>query len=81
MATLTISLPESSRLWLDERLRSGDFADASDYLRSLVDRDREEGQLSLEELGRLLDDADASGIGERSIDEIADAAWPDRAAR
>ncbi|MGA0597946.1 ribbon-helix-helix domain-containing protein [Enterovirga sp. CN4-39] len=79
MATLTISLPEASTAWLDERVRSGEYTTASDYVRSLIERDRDERQLSQEELGRLLDDADSGGLSDRSVDEIAAAAWSRRA--
>jgi antitoxin ParD1/3/4 len=75
MGTLTISLPEASSAWLDERVRSGEFASAGEYLRALIDRDREERQLAPDELGRVLDEAEASGISDRSVDQIAAAAW------
>ena len=75
MATLTVSLPESSTAWLDERVRSGEFATASDYLRTLIDRDREERRLSADELGHLLDEAEASGTSELTVAEIAASAW------
>lgn len=71
MATLTISLPDGSRDWLEEQVRSGQFATADQYLEALIERDRDERPLTLDELHELLDEAEASGISERSVDEIA----------
>ncbi|MEW6429853.1 MAG: type II toxin-antitoxin system ParD family antitoxin, partial [Thermodesulfobacteriota bacterium] len=36
MATLNISLPDSMRAWIDVQIDSGQYANASDYIRDLV---------------------------------------------
>lgn len=72
MATMTVSLPEPMKEWVEAQIRSGDYASASDYVRDLVRRDRARrgGEMTLEELRRLVADSKASGAGERSLDEL-----------
>lgn len=41
MATMTISLPEKMKDWVEHQLESGDFASSSDYVRDLIRRDRD----------------------------------------
>lgn len=74
MPDLTISLPEPTRRWVESAVRDGGFADAGDYLRALIARDRDERTLTRDELEALLIEAEASGVSERTIDEIASAA-------
>jgi antitoxin ParD1/3/4 len=40
-ATVQLELPETLRRFVDERVQRGDYADAGEYLRDLVRRDRE----------------------------------------
>ena len=72
MATMTVSLPEPMKEWVEAQIRSGDYASVSDYVRDLVRRDRARrgGEMTLEELRRLVADSKASGAGERSLDEL-----------
>jgi len=70
MATMTISLPDRMKEWVEEQVESGDYASSSDYLRDLVRRDREEKQVRLEELRQMIDESLASGISDKSLDEI-----------
>ena len=72
MATMTVSLPEPMKEWVEAQIRSGDYASASDYVRDLVRRDRARrgGEMTLGELRRLVADSKASGAGERSLDEL-----------
>lgn len=74
MSPITISLPETTRHWLDKAVRDGGYTDAGAYVRALIDRDREERALTRDELARLLTEAEAGGISERTVDEIAAAA-------
>ena len=72
MATMTVSLPEPMKNWIEARVREGEYASASDYMRDLVRRDRaRSGQkLTLEELRHLIAASKASGAGKRSIDDL-----------
>lgn len=76
MATMTISLPEKMKEWVEDQLESGYFASSSDYVRDLIRRDREkreaerDKEVRMEELRRIIDEGMASGISNRSLDDI-----------
>lgn len=72
MATMTVSLPDPMKDWIEVRIRQGEYASASDYVRDLVRRDRvrREQELTLEELRRKLAASRESGVSDRAIDDI-----------
>lgn len=72
MATMTVSLPEQMKEWIEGLARTGEYSTTSDYVRDLVRRDRERrGQeLTLDELRQLVTDAKASGTSNHKIDDI-----------
>jgi antitoxin ParD1/3/4 len=72
MATMTVSLPDPMKDWIEARIQQGDYASVSDYVRDLVrrDRDRREQEFTLAELRKKLADSRESGIGVRTVDEI-----------
>ena len=72
MATMTVSLPDPMKDWIETQVQKGEYASASDYVRDLVRRDRaRRGQaFTIEELRQLVADSRASGIGNRSMDDI-----------
>ncbi len=39
--TMSFSLPETLRAYIDERVRSGNYGNTSEYLRDLIRRDQE----------------------------------------
>lgn len=39
MATMTVSLPETMKNWVEQRIAEGGYASASDYVRDLIRRD------------------------------------------
>ncbi len=45
MASLNVSLPDAIRQWVDQQVKGGEFANASDYIRDLIrmDQRRREG--------------------------------------
>lgn len=69
MATLSVSLPDRMKEYIDAQVEGGDFADTADYLRDLVRRDQER---RIEELRQIVDDALASGISTRTMQDIKD---------
>jgi antitoxin ParD1/3/4 len=70
MATMNISLPDPTTEWIEERIRSGQFANASDYIGSLIRDDRERR----EQLVGALIEGERSGLSHRTVrDTIADA--------
>lgn len=72
MATMTLSLPDPMKEWIEAETRKGDYASTSDFMRDLVRRERERRKppMTLEELRQRLDEARASGVSDRSIKEI-----------
>lgn len=72
MATMTVSLPDPMKEWIEAQIEKGDYATASDYVRDLVRRDRaRRGQeLTIGELRRIVAESRASGMGARSMDEL-----------
>lgn len=66
MATLNISLPNTMREWIEEKLASGEYANASDYLRDLIRHDQREREL----LNLALIEGEQSGESKASIADI-----------
>ena len=70
MRTLKVSLPEAMWDWIDALVRSGEYADASDYVRDLIHHD----QRRRSALRLALIEAEQSGTSGRKVkDIIADA--------
>jgi antitoxin ParD1/3/4 len=72
MATMTVSLPDPMKEWIEAQIRRGQYASTSDYIRDLVRRDRarREQELTLEALRQKLAASRESGDGSRSVDDI-----------
>ena len=66
MATMNISLPEPVAEWIKERVRSGQYANASDYIGDLIRDDRERR----ERLVQALVEGEESGLSRRSVRDI-----------
>ena len=69
MATMNVSIPDAMKSWVEARTRSGSYSNASDYVRDLIRRDQER----LEKIARLqtlVEQAVASGEGQRSMEQI-----------
>jgi antitoxin ParD1/3/4 len=67
VATVTVSLPDQLKDWLDESLKNGRYPTASDYVRELIRRDREER----EALVAALIEGEQSGTSKRTAQDIA----------
>jgi antitoxin ParD1/3/4 len=59
MSTMNISLPDSMKRFVDQQVREGDYAGASDYVRDLVRR--EQRAAAEAKLRRLIAEGLASG--------------------
>jgi antitoxin ParD1/3/4 len=70
LATLNVSLPDRLRSWIDSQVESGEYANASDYIRDLVRHD----QRQREALQLALMEGEQSGLSERSVGDIIRAA-------
>lgn len=72
MATMTISLPDPMKEWIEAQISKGEYASTSDYVRDLVrrDRSRRDQELTIEDLRQIVTESRSSGTGKQSIDEI-----------
>jgi antitoxin ParD1/3/4 len=72
MATMTISLPDPMKEWIETQIIKGEYASTSDYVRDLVrrDRSRRDQELTMEELRQLVADSRNSGAGTQTVDDI-----------
>jgi antitoxin ParD1/3/4 len=66
MATMSISLPEQMKSFVEGQVATGQYADSSDYIRDLI-RERQE---AVERLRAMIEEGEASGISPRSFEEI-----------
>lgn len=73
MATMNVSLPHALKAVVDERVASGEYASASDYVRDLIRKDAE-AKRKWAEFDRLIQEGLDSPISEKSLDEIFDEA-------
>ncbi len=73
MATMNVSLPDPMKDWVEAQAKSGRYSNASDYVRDLIRRDQERAG-KLTELQKLLTDGLESGVSDRTIDEVLNAA-------
>jgi antitoxin ParD1/3/4 len=77
MATMTISLPDPMKDWIEAQIKQGDYASSSDYVRDLIRKDRERRtvpELTIDDLRRIVDEARAGGDTTESVGEIFEAA-------
>lgn len=74
MSRLTISMPNQMNEWVEAQIRHGRYGNVSEYFRDLVRRDQERREDAIVELRTLIDRAEASGISERSLPEVMEAA-------
>ena len=58
---MSFALPESLRAYIDERVRSGQYGNTSEYLRDLVRRDRDEQ--AMRRMRELITEGMESGAG------------------
>ena len=73
MATMNVSLPDPMKEWVEGQAQSGRYANASDYVRDLIRKDQERSD-KIAAMQRFVDEGLASGIGERTRDELFEAA-------
>lgn len=81
MATMNISLPDQMKQWVEDQTKDGRYANSSDVVRDLIRREQIKAE-KIAHMQRLIDEGYASGISERTFDEIiADARAQARAAK
>ena len=80
MATMNVSLPDPMKEWVESRAATGRWSNASDYVRDLI-REDQERQEKIAAMQRLVDEAMASGISSKTMDEILKEARAEAARR
>jgi antitoxin ParD1/3/4 len=70
MASMNVSLPEPMKDWVEDRVKSGRYSNASDYVRDLIRRDQEQREVLIS----ALVEGEKSGVSRRSVRAIAAAA-------
>lgn len=74
MSRLTISVPDQMNEWVASQISAGRYGNVSEYFRDLVRRDQERKEAAINELRAMLDRAAASGISEKTLPEVLEAA-------
>lgn len=69
MATMNISLPDQMKAWVEAQSADGKYANSSDLIRDLIRREQIK-QEKIAALNVLLEEGEASGYVEMSIEEI-----------
>ena len=69
MATMNISLPNSMKTWVESQTDGGAYANSSDYVRDLIRRDQVR-TAKIAHWQRLIDEARASGVSDKTVDQI-----------
>ena len=69
MAQMNVSIPDKLKGWAEQRVAEGRYSSTSDYIRDLVRRDQENEE-RLRRLQAAIDEGLASGVSERTIEDI-----------
>lgn len=78
MAQMNISIPDKLKGWVESRVAEGRYSSTSDYVRDLVRRDQE-AEEARRRLQVAIDEGLASGISDRTIEDIIAASRGKRA--
>ncbi len=72
MATMNVSLPDTMKTWVEEQATSGQYSNASDYIRDLIRHDQ--ASRTTEHLADQLREglADVKSGNLRSADDVLD---------
>lgn len=71
MATMNISLPDQMKAWVEAQSADGKYANSSDLIRDLIRREQIK-QEKIAALNSLLEEGEASGYVEMSVEELFD---------
>lgn len=69
MATMNISLPTAMKDWVEAQAVSGRYSNSSDVVRDLIRREQERAD-KIVAMQALVDEGRASGISDKSVEEI-----------
>lgn len=71
MATMNVSLPDAMKDWVEEKVGSGQYANASDYVRDLIRMDQKRAAAQAE-FDRLVEEGINSPRVKMTADELVD---------
>ena len=69
MASMNVSLPDPMREWVEQQTQSGRYDTASEYVRDLIRHDQDRAS-KIANMQALVDDALASGISEKTLQDV-----------
>ena len=69
MMRKTITIPEAMEDWIKAQIESGRYGNDSEYVRDLIRRDQDR-QAGVKALQAAIEEGLASGVSERSLDDI-----------
>jgi len=69
VAKISISMSDAMEAFVATRVESGEYNNTSEYFRDLVRRDQEKREAE-DKLRKMLDEAEASGLSDKSFHEI-----------
>ncbi|MCZ6801206.1 MAG: type II toxin-antitoxin system ParD family antitoxin [Nitrospirae bacterium] len=69
MATMNVSLPDRMKAWVEAQVNSGQYGNASDYVRDLIRRDQQDRE-QIKALQAAITKGLKSGISDRSMRDI-----------
>ena len=73
MATMNISLPEQMKAWVEAQTADGRYSNSSDVIRDIIRRAQEREE-KIAKFQQIVDDARASGVSHRTMEQIRDEA-------
>ena len=69
MASMTLALPQDLQVWLEAQSQQAGFAESQDYVCDLLRREQEK-QAKIKALREKIDEGLASGVSDKSMEEI-----------
>ena len=73
MASMNISLPDPMKDWVENQTNTGRYDNASEYVRDLIRHDQDRTS-KISAMQKLVDEAFASGVSDKGLDDIWTAA-------
>ena len=69
MATMNISLPDLMKDWVESQLKTGQYGNASDYVRDLIRKDQKERE-QINAFQMAITQGIESGLSDRNLKDI-----------
>ena len=81
MTRLTISMPDQLNAYVEGQIAQGRYGNVSEYFRDLIRRDQERRSEAMAELRTMIEKAEASGVSERTVEDIVEDAKREAASK